>query len=226
MKLFHGDNQAKSRKAFVEERERAKKKGLEAVVIVDRQINLTDVKQAVESGGLFGVDRVVFIEGLVGGRASGEKTAVVGYLKEERPENVLIWESKKVDGRKLRGWQDVKVEEFKVSKNVFRFLETIGPGKQSTFLPLWDQVLSDEPVELVFFLLLRQIRQLISLASDEDGFGGPGWLKNKLQQQASVFGLGGLLKLHEKLYRLEIENKTGSGVLPLSTRLELLLISI
>ncbi len=223
MRLFHGDNQLVSREALFKEKEKSRVQGLELVELVDKNISLGEVKQAVESAGLFGNDRVLVLEGLFSGQSNKNKKEVIEYLKRVKPENVIIWEGKKIDGRKLSGWQ---AEEFKVSTVVFKFLEAVRPGEQRQWLSLWETVLKTEPVELVFFLLVRQVRQLIGVTSSPETFKGAPWLVNKLKQQGKFFGLVGLLKLHGRLCQLEIETKTGSGVLPLETRLEMMLMGL
>jgi len=225
MRIIHGDNQPESRGLLQEIKEGASKEGLEVVSLVGKTVSLTEVKQAVESSGLFGSDRLLIIEELFSGQTSSGKKEVIEYLKNEAPDSVVIWESKQVDGRRLRALK-ADVKEFKVSSQVFKFLESIAPGRQRIFMPLWAQIAEQEALELVFFLLMRQVRQLIQVASDEGGFRGPPWLVRKLTAQARVFGLKQLLELHDRLYELELENKTGTGVLPLSARLELLLISL
>lgn len=221
MRVFHGDHQLASREALYKVREELKAKGLEVISLSDKAIDLSEVKQVIEASSLFGSDRFLIVEGLFTGSVSNAKKEVTQYFKQYRPNNVLIWEGKKVDGRRLNGFE---AEEFKINSKVFALLEAIRPGKQRIFLPLLDEVLKVEAVELVFFLLVRQTRQLIEVI---DGGGkGPSWLVNKLRNQAADFGLERLLKFHESLYQLELETKTGSSPLPLQIRLELSLINL
>lgn len=225
MKIIHGDNQIESREYLNKYKEQARLKGVEVVTLLAKKADLSEVIQAVESGGLFGDLRLVVIEELFSGLTSSSKKAVIEYLKKESPEMVVIWEPKPVDGRKLKGVK-AEIKEFKVNSKIFKFLESVAPGGQRAFMPLWEELSSNEPAELIFFMLLRQTRQLISILSDPTSFRGPSWLTGKLKKQADAFGMEGLLRFHAEMYRLEEETKLGKSNLPLATRMELLLLSI
>ena len=225
MKIIHGDNQIESREYLNKFKEQARAKGVEVVTLSAKKIEISEVIQAVESGGLFGDLRLVVIEEVFSGLANSSKKVVIEYLKKESPEMLVIWEPRSVDARKLKGIK-AEVKEFRVSGKIFKFLESVVPKGQGVFMPLWEEVSGSEPAELVFFMLLRQTRQLISILSDPTAFRGPSWLSGKLKKQAEAFGMDGLLKLHSELYRLEEETKLGKSNLPLSTRMELLLLSI
>jgi DNA polymerase III delta subunit len=225
MKVIHGEDVVSSRKLLNSLRKEAKEKGLQVVALTGSGISLGQVKQAVETGGLFGSDQLLIIEGLFTGASSKAKTEVIAYLKIEKPEMVIIWEGKKIDGRKLTA-MGAQVSEYKVNSKIFTFLEAVRPGNTSHLVPLFDEVTKGEAVELVFFLLVRQVRQLIEVASDPNGYKGPSWLKSKLLTQANEFGLEGLLELHQQLYEIDMGQKTGRDSLSMTARLELMLMGI
>jgi hypothetical protein len=207
MRLIHGDNQVKSRqrlamitKAFKGE-----------VVRFNDQVDLTSLKQALESQTFWGGERLVVIEGW-------PSKIVVDYGKNFS--NLVIWVGKKIDGRKLGGVTQSQVELYKISPVIFTFLDTL---KAETFR----QTLRQEAVELVFFLLARRVRYLI-MTKDLGGQGLIGVVpfeKNRIVNQARKYTLGQLLDFYDKLLTVEYTIKSGQTSAPLELQLEVLLAS-
>lgn len=222
MILVHGDNIVKSREALLEIKKAAEDKNMEVVILEGKKVELVDVKQAMESMGLFGNDRLVVIEGLFVGVKSKRQDEVVNYLKKNGGE-VVLWEGKKVDLRRL-GRAKYENREFKMSAEVFKLTEALRPGNEKQILYWWEKAKNQDAVELIFFMMVRQVRMMIEAFGGE--MKGPGWLVSKAKDQARAVGMGRLLKWHEKLYEIECGVKTGRSELKLETQLELWLMSL
>jgi len=80
MLILHGENLVASRKRLKEEIDnfRLKFKG-EVIKFAGNQVDLTQIKQAVESSSLFGQNRLIVIENLFSGSPSTEKQKIVGF---------------------------------------------------------------------------------------------------------------------------------------------------
>lgn len=192
------------------------------------QLDLTSLKQALESVSLFGQDRLVILENLFSRRASREKENLLRYLKKNQPENIVLWEGKTIDGRSLNPFSKAEIKKFALTPFVFRFLDSLAPDNQKDSLSLLHRSLNQDPAEMVFYLLARQVRYLIiALDLGEKGLERmASWQKAKFFRQAKKFDLAKLLWLHQELLRIDYEQKTGQAPLSLSGQLDLLIASL
>ncbi len=211
MELIYGEDIVASRNYLNKLKEEAKEAG-RSVVNFEPKRGVTELVQAIEGGGLFGDEALIVVEGALKIKEVGD------YLIKQAPTNLKWWEEGKVNKtivNKLRG----EVKEFAIKKELFTFLESLKPRNQKTILSLWERLREDEAAEMVFFMLLRQWKQLI--AAVDGGIEGPSWLQGKLRAQGAMFGLERLLKLHEQLYEIEKKVKTGRGLLTLEEEMEI-----
>jgi hypothetical protein len=227
MIILHGENTVLSRQRLKEEIEafREKTKG-EILRFEAQSLSLTELQQAIESSSLISADRLVVLEGLFGGRKNHQKEKILAYLKKTNPENLIVWESKKVDGRTLLSFK-AKVFKFDLPLVLFRFLDSLSPGNSKVSLALFHQCLEQDPSELIFFLIARQIRMLI-LAVDlgKEGLSKmQAWQVGKLIHQGQKFGLQRLLFLYKELLKIDWQQKTGQTPFDLVSQLDLFLAS-
>ena len=227
MIILHGENTVLSRQRLKEEIETFGQKTKGEVLKFEAQnLSLIDFRQALEPSSLISNDRLVILEGLFGGRKNSQKEKILVYLKKNNPENLIIWEGKKVDGRTLLSFK-AKVFKFDLPLVIFRFLDSLSPGNSKISLFLFHQCLEQDPPELIFFLMARQIRMLI-LAADLGKEGLPkmqDWQIGKLIHQGQKFGLQPLLSLYKELLKIDWQQKTGQTPFDLVSQLDLFLAS-
>ena len=227
--VIHGDDIVSSRNYFISQR------GLssDAVTLHGVTVNLNDVVQAVEGQGLFSEGRHIFIEELLSKRKAGkELTSILACLLENQKNNdIYLWESKDMTAKQLSSLKTVTIKQFKITKTIFQFLDTIRPKNGKTILMLLHKTLETEEIEFVFFMLVRQLRMLLALfepgdeSIDEVKRMAP-WQKSKLQKQAKLFTIESLKDLYKKLLDIDIAQKTGGLALPLSETIDFLLLEI
>jgi DNA polymerase III delta subunit len=220
MRLIHGDKQSDSRQALDAHK---KKHAGELVVLDGAKLDLTSLKQALESVSLFGNDRLVVIEALLSSPKSARQKELSEYLVETNPENLILWEPKKIQTVFIKKIPAANIQEFKPSTYIFELMEALTPGNTTRILHLYIQSLKADPPELINFMVLRQLRLLIKAKSDPSLLTGPSWLTNRIVNQSKRFNLDDLLNLHSRLYDIDLNIKTGKSSLPLETSLELVL---
>ena len=125
----------------------------------------------------------------------------------------------------------LEVKTFDLAPIVFKFLDSISPGNQQVFVPLYYKYLMSTPTELAFTMIVRQFRFMI--LSLEKGSDNPSdfsnlasWQLNKLKSQASKFEQEKLVLIYRNLLQIDEETKTGKSELPLESRLELFLLTL
>ncbi|MEK7526525.1 MAG: hypothetical protein AAB546_03540 [Patescibacteria group bacterium] len=117
----------------------------------------------------------------------------------------------------------IKIESFDIPMELFKMLELMYPGNAKNFFVTFKRVLKKQPVELVFAMLARQVKDMYWCLVDEKSMGMPSWKAGKIKSQANKFGLEKLTTLISRLAQIDMKTKTSNTDLPQS--LDLLLIS-
>lgn len=236
--LFHGDNNLASRNAYYATARRLKGQfpHAELLRLNGNKLTETELIQALEAPSLLGISRIIRIEGLLSRRKSKEKDKLIKRLAEQHLQStdysLLLWEAKPATPstlKKLKALKDCRIQEFKLSKFLFKFLDSLRPQNGKQLSLLLHKTLETDPPELVMFMLVRRITELLlavgggSTALDGVRFD---WQKAKLRRQAQAWKFAILLKIHRRLLEIDEAIKTGSTPADLTTHLDILLASI
>lgn len=225
--LLHGDNLVASRQALHEQMAQAKQAGKEVVRLEGAKVEVEDFIQALDSGTLFGGERLVAVENLFSRPKSNAQERLLGVLEGYAGENELIlWEPKEVGQRLLKHLpQGAQVKLFKIPVLVFKFLDQLGPYRKKEALVTLTELFKQESAELIFYMVARQFRLLLQVA-DGQKVAGPPWLTGKLKRQAEGFQKSSLLTNYEQLFTIDESIKTGQTVMPLDWHLSLFLLNL
>ena len=226
--ILHGDNILASRKALQSIKKMSSDK--EVLVLDGKRVSLAELKQALEAKSLFGQEKLVVVENLISeNRKQKTENRIFEYLKRLPSfTNLVLWERKKIDGRALSQFKNARIQLFKTPAIIFKFLESIRPGNTKAMLTLLESCLKKEPIELVFYMVVRQFRLLL-LVKDLGEEGVPqlaNWQYRRLTNQAGYFTIEKLLKIYKKFLKIDFEQKTGQAAFDLKKTLELLLVGI
>lgn len=218
--VLHGDDISQSRTAFNQLRE----ENPGSQLFDGENLTLELLKQEVE-GRLWGGEQAIFIENLL---VSQQKELIV-YLEAQNEQNVVIWEGKEINAGILAKFKNAKVQNFKLKKVLFTFLDNIRPKNAQNSISLFHQTLKTTEAELVFFMLVRHFRLMLATLSNskiEELKKLQSWQMGKLKYQASLFGENKLKEFYNKLFEIEKNQKTGNAALSLVPTLDLFLLNI
>lgn len=227
--IIHGNDIVTSRKFLLLERQRSP----DALLIREDEVDLTMLAQLLEGGGLFEDIKTVFIEQFLSTRKKSlDKDAIINYiLKQSKTHSIYIWEGKELDRTVLTPFKDSKINLYKLPTTLFLFLDGIKPDGGKNLVKLFHLCLKTTEVEIVFFMLVRQLRLLIAVSGKADpaiseiarmSF----WQRSKLQNQAKLFKDNTLIDLYKKLFSIETQYKTGNLPLSLIVQIDFLLLRI
>ncbi|MBI2325959.1 hypothetical protein HYU91_01080 [Candidatus Collierbacteria bacterium] len=226
MLIIHGDDTVTARNHLNDELEKAKSSSAGVSRFDARDLDLTKLTQVLEGMTLFGLQPMIVIEGLFSLPKSKNKDHLIEFLTKYQDRQIILFENKALTATTLKQFKKATVSGHKPAAIIFTFLDSIKPGSASTSLKLLDQLENaNQPPELVFAMLVRQVRLLIQ-ALEPNSLKGAPWQKSRLISQARAFGERGLLTLHHNLYHLDKQLKTGASTLPLSTQLFNLIASL
>lgn len=227
--IIHGTDIVASRKFFIE----TKNSHPEAISLDAENVNLTDLAQVIEGGGLFGESKYIFIEQFLTKRKkSGDYKDIIAYLDTHAADHIIfLWENKELDIGTQKAFQRAAVRPFKLPQTLFAMMDNIRPGNGKQLVSQFHQTIEDTEVEMVFFMIIRQVRLMLALTdptntAEIDELKRMTWQRGKMQQQANMFGKEALLDLYNKLFEIEKRQKTGTLPAPLSTLIDFLLLEI
>lgn len=104
--------------------------------------------------------------------------------------------------------KSAKFENFEVPKIIFAFLEAFYPGNMKRVLELFEELLKENPVEVLVVMITRQLRDLYWVLDGGKGLTYPPWRMGKLKAQAAKFTKEGLRDTISALAELDIKSKT------------------
>ncbi len=209
MLIIHGDDVAKSHQFL------SAQKAPEIVRLEGKTLEITELRQILDSTGLFPSDRLIIISNLF----ATKKKPILDLVASHQGDNIIIYETKALTPTQLKTFSKSKSQEFKPSALIFKLLDSLKPNSAYLTLPIYQQLLdSQEPAELIFAMLVRQVRLLIQALSPEDLKCAP-WQKNRLISQAKAFGEEKLLDLHKQLFEIDKNLKTGKNPIDIETRI-------
>lgn len=190
--VLHGEDSQKSYLRLSKFMETARERGWE--IIYD---------ELPDTPSLFGTERLVIFRDYHKvsdrdiKRFSSLNGTIVIYYDSDIPPSFL---------KKLP--QDFKMEKFDIPKILFSFLENLYPGNSERAIKLLHALVETDAVELVFYFISKQMRDLYWVTVDAASTGFPDWKIRKLKQQASKYELNKLKDLITNLSEIDIKVKT------------------
>lgn len=227
--ILHGNDIVASRKYFIE----LKTNAASQISFQGSVLTITDIAQVLEGGELFASKLTLFIEGLLSqGKKNGNAESLIAYLVDNHDKgNIILWEEKEVTAATLKRFKIATVKMFRIPPLVFSFLDNIIPGNGPKAVSLLNQTAQTTEIELVFYLIVRHFRLLLAsfydgdLIIDEIKRLAP-WQKSKLKKQSAGFTRESLLENYNKLYTIEVGQKTGTLSLPLKSSIDFFLLDL
>jgi DNA polymerase III delta subunit len=104
-----------------------------------------------------------------------------------------------------------KVEEFKLPKLIWTFLEHIYPGNAGQVVREFHKIIEKDTPEFIFSQIARQFRDLYWVKTDSKSTNFPLWKVRKLESQSKRYSLEKLIKLINLLAELDVEVKTSKA---------------
>lgn len=223
--IIHGNDITSSRNYFLQ----LKKENKDSYTLQDTDVNITDLIQIMDDGSLFQNSKTIFIENFLGEKKkSKEKDEIVKLIvKHAKQNNIFLWEKKELNKSSLIPFKEAIIKNYKLPALLFNFLDSIGPGQGKTLIPLFHKCLENTETEMIFFMIVRQFRILLSITETSEMISeikrmAP-WQTSRLQRQAKLFKKEKLKKLYFRLFEIETAFKTGSNPMPLISVIDIFL---
>jgi DNA polymerase III delta subunit, C-terminal domain len=229
IKIIHGDDTASSRNYYISERDKAES----PVIFEGEKLRITPLMQSLQGGSLFNEEQEIFVENFFSTKKSNpEFKAITDYLKTfSQKANITFWENTEVSKTDISSFENPAVKLFKIPQKMFLFVDSIKPGSLNN-IKLFHELLEQAPVELVFFMIIRQFRILLATSDYEDKNPidevkrlAP-WQMSKFKSQAKLFGGEKLLKAYNQIYKIDSASKSGKLPATLTQAIDFFLLGL
>ncbi|MDO8639556.1 MAG: hypothetical protein Q7R53_01395 [bacterium] len=228
--FIHGDDTASSRNFFLSEKENS----VNPLFFEGDKVTMSEIVQIFEGNSLFFEEKNVFIENFFSKRKPGkELEELITFFKEiDSKNNVYFWEGKEVTKKYLNLFSKAFIKTFKIPQSIFVFLDSLKPDNQTNLIGLFHKTLLTNEPEMILFMITRQFRLLLALndAKSSENISeiknmAP-WQLGKLKKQSSFFKSFELTAAYQKLYKIDLEQKTGKSSLSLVQSLDFFLLGL
>jgi len=201
--IFHGDNQLTSRTAlnsFLDS-----KSNFDILRVDAKETNLDQINGFLNSQSLFSSQKIiVFLNFFSIPKPILDK--ILKIIKSNTNIDLVVWQDKTITATQLKNFPSAKIETFPLDKKMFNCINNLYPKNISKFIPLFHQVLEQEPFELFLFWLKLNIRKQLA------GF--------------SRFNSDSLKTAYTQIIELDYQSKTGQLAIEKELALERILINL
>src|SRR3989344_7443995 len=217
--VIHGSDLVSSRDLYFEEKNKTKN----PIFLNGEGLTFDELFQKAENKNFLDKSTAILIENFFSKNKSNttEFKKIFSYISTNRDLGVIFWENSEVSKTILLQLKNATVKNFPLPQNLFPFLDNIKPQNTKYLIGLFNELEKNEQTELTFFMIVRQFRLLLSQTDnggkhiDEVKRLAP-WQVSKLKRQLSFFDNNTLIAYYNKLFEIELGQK--SGKFPCSLR--------
>lgn len=201
--IFHGDDQFQSRSAmnsFLDQ-----KINYDILRLDSKDTNLDQINGFINSQSLFASQKIIaFFNFFSISKPILDK--ILKIIKSNDSFDIVIWQDKTLNATQLKTFSQAKVGLFPLDKKLFQCINSLAPKNTAKFIPLYHQVLTQEPFELFLF-----------------------WLKLNIRKQLtsfSKFSSDSLKTAYLQMIELDYQSKTGQLAISKELALERILLNL
>lgn len=165
-----------------------------------------------ESDSLFATKKVFFIQNL--NKKTNKKNLnqlkIINQLINVKDIEVISYEEG-IPARFLKFGGKAKIKEFKISENIFKLLDACYPGNLKNFIALLNSVKTNADETFIFIMLMRHIRNLLTIKIDSSSSKLAPWQAAKLKHQAALWQIDKLTAFYHSFHNIDLSIKTNSS---------------
>lgn len=208
MIIIHGSDQVSAQNKLQELLNQDSNGAFEITRVDGKDLSPASLSQALTPSSLFSASRLVVIGDLLSLPQSKNKIELVTILKKSKTKNLILFETKNIHPGTIKSLSAKNIFHFKESPLVYKFLDNLTPTNPKVSLAILNELTkARQPLDMLFFMLARHVRQLIQVKSQGSLLLSP-WQLSKLKKQSELFSLKQLLILHQDLYTIDKRQKT------------------
>lgn len=208
--ILQGNNSFTIQKRLSEILRDARKKGIE----VQRLDGLkhSDFKNMLSSQSLFAKEQLFLLKGVK--NISSDEFKWIREKLATKAGDIIITSEVVIANKIPASVASLcKIETYQVPQTLFKFLDSFYPKNATSCLKMLHQLEKTEPMEFVFSLLAKHVRDLYWVSLDASAIPYPSWRVLKLEKQSSMFTVQLLRNIIKELSDIDIKVKTSRASL-------------
>jgi DNA polymerase III delta subunit len=204
--ILHGDNSQESYDRLTKFIDTAKKRGWEITRLSAKDDNFTE---NLVTKSLFEKERLIIVSDIIS--ITKRQFKWLNEHKDRFDETVVFYHPSTLSKTAIKKFpKKINVEEFKLPKLIWEFLDSFYPGNTKNSLLLLHRIVENDAIEFVFSLLGSQLRNLYWIKVDPKSLNLPSWRLGKLKRQASHFTEVQLKNIISEMSKADIKSKSSS----------------
>jgi hypothetical protein len=154
--IFHGSNFTKSRELLISQIA----KGSSPPISLDaKNLDHNQLNNLLSGSSLFALEEPIVISNFFSLPPPTIQKFTNVFNRSSR--DIYLWQDKALTPTQLKSFPQAKVFKADTSRQVWQLLSAIRPKNYAGFMKLFNQILSEEPPELLFYLLRQQLRKML-----------------------------------------------------------------
>lgn len=228
IQIIHGNDLASSRDYYAKEKDKS-----ESPILMEGEgLTYDRIFQALENKTIFDNKITLAIENFFSKNKSNsiEFKKITEYLNSNKNLDIFFWESTEISKTNQTILKSATVKTFSYPQVLFQFLDSLKPGNSEYLIKLIFDLKKNMEVELIFFMIVRQFRLMISQleqgAKIEEAKRLQTWQIAKFSKQATLFGKEKLINLYNQLFEIDLAQKTGKLPYSLGKSIDIFLLGL
>jgi hypothetical protein len=226
--IIHGNDLVSSRDYYSKEKDK-----LDSPILIEGDgLTYDRIFQAAENNTFFDSKITLAIENFFTKNKSNslEFKKITEYINSTKGLNIIFWESNEISKTNQTVLKNSAVKTFSYPQVLFQFLDNLKPGNGENLIKLILELKRNMEIELIFFMIVRQFRLMISQLEQgvkiEEAKRLQGWQTGKLSKQASLFQKEKLIELYGQLFEIDLAQKTGKLPYSLEKSIDIFLLGL
>jgi DNA polymerase III delta subunit len=216
--VLHGENTEKSYERLCKFVDTVKNRSWEIIYLDESSLN---IKEAISGVSLFEKERFFVLRNYL--KLTKGEISWINKNCSRLSGTLIIYHEGILPLTFLKSLpNDAKIEEFKLTKTIWVFLEYLYPGNSENTVRKLHEVIKRDVPEFVFSVAAKHFRDLYWSKIDSSSIPYPSWRISKLKFQCSKFSESLLKEIIDDMAEIDIKAKTSKA--DLISSLDLLLI--
>ena len=208
--ILQGNNSFTIQKRLSEILKDARKKGVE--VLKPNILKLSDFKNILSSRSLFAKEQLFLLREIR--NLSFTELEWVKEKLSDKPGEIVITSDTVIEKKIPASVAPLcKIETYTLPQILFKFFDSFYPKNARVCLVLLHQLEKTEPLEFIFSLLVKHVRDLYWVSQDASEIPYPSWRVLKLEKQSSMFTPQLLKNIIKELSDIDIKVKSSRATL-------------
>ena len=187
--IIHGNDLAASRDYYSKEKDK-----LQSPILMEGEgLSYDQIFQTLENKTIFDSKITLAIENFFSKNKSNsiEFKKIIEYLNSDQNLEIIFWESTEISKTNQTILKNSTVKAFSYPQVLFQFLDSLKPGNGEYLIKLAHELGKNMEIELIFFMIVRQFRLMISQlesgAKIEEAKRLQSWQAAKFSKQSAAF---------------------------------------